>query len=266
VIAAWVEQQQPSPWRLAEDVKSLLEPGQELILENGEKVQAVRLPRPTIGDWIKGWPTPKKLVMPESRDQFFTLVLVLGAEHDVSDWYSRYQAAVEEKSQAVSTRKRRPPDPPRPELRARPGRAPKVVVAIGGVAAGTTLVVTLIDSGNARTPAESPGTVTPSVTSMAPSRSPSTPRPSTPPPHPEADGPLCAYVRDTTAGIYRAPRAMEQAIRWKRETDRVVVLTSPPAPPGWVVVFTPKDAPGYLWMQERQLGPIHRCKSHPPGS
>ncbi|GAA2611803.1 hypothetical protein GCM10010411_52940 [Actinomadura fulvescens] len=50
------------------------------------------------------------------------------------------------------------------------------------------------------------------------------------------------------------------------KTDRVEVLTRPAAPPGWVVVFTPKDAPGYLWMQERQLGPIHRCKSPPPGS
>src|SRR5262249_2406715 len=62
----------------------------------------------------------------------------------------------------------------------------------------------------------------------------------------------CAFVIKEPAGVYPAPDANSQPIKFKVINDGVEVLDRP-HPPGWTVVRTPKDPPGRNWMQTDAL-------------
>jgi hypothetical protein len=69
----------------------------------------------------------------------------------------------------------------------------------------------------------------------------------------EANAPLDAYVTTDVAPVYPQPDVKSQPIKYKYKADRVGVLSRPLAPLGWTVVSTPRDAPGYNWMQTAAL-------------
>jgi hypothetical protein len=79
----------------------------------------------------------------------------------------------------------------------------------------------------------------------------------------------CAYVKKMPAFVYPAPDTSTKEIKYKRLTDRVVVLDLgyPPPPPGWIAVSTPHNPPGYNWMQMSVLTSPSRaqCKMRLPG-
>ncbi|MEV0668263.1 hypothetical protein ACIBI3_43515 [Actinomadura luteofluorescens] len=227
-------------------------------MENGEEIQKAELHRGTMHDWIKSWTVPeKRLIMPQFRDQFLTLVFALSAERDV-DWSALYRAAECEKEKTparkaieVQARHRRRSSPAY--------RLMGVITAAGLTAISAPTLVIVINDPDHKAPG--PDHISGPRISPAASASPGpTPLDGSSENLGHSEGSHCTYVKNGPAGVYPAPDDKTQPVKWKKDFDPIVVLHKPPAPRGWLVVFTPKDAPGYLWMLDRQLGPLHRCE------
>lgn len=62
----------------------------------------------------------------------------------------------------------------------------------------------------------------------------------------------CAYVIKEPAVVYPIPDTNSHPIKFKYLDNRIEVLDRP-HPPGWAVVRTPRNAPGYNWMQTAVL-------------
>jgi hypothetical protein len=74
----------------------------------------------------------------------------------------------------------------------------------------------------------------------------------------------CAYVIAEPARIYPAPDINTTRIKFKYLNDRVEVLDRS-HPSGWVVVRTPRDSPGFNWMQTNVLTDPAPCTIPLPG-
>jgi hypothetical protein len=236
---AWEGQGRPEGWQLSNDAKQWkLDP---------------ELPRSTAQSWIDPWKAEPadRPGLPRSFPQFFTFVRVLGAENDLDKepglcdlpnsrkrWEQLYDAAKAEAREAAAaqrTRRQRTRGIPRAKGPRRRGALWWASGSLTGLLASIATIVIYDNSGGQAPPAAS------------------TTR-------------TCAYVTDGPAGVYPSPDTRTTPLKWKNEPDRVVVLHQPAAPPGWVVVFTPRDRPGYQWMLDRQLGPEAPCRSPAPGS
>jgi hypothetical protein len=75
----------------------------------------------------------------------------------------------------------------------------------------------------------------------------------------------CAYVTAEPAPVYPAPDISTKQIKFKHLKDRVEVLDRHPYPSGWVVVSTPRDSPGFNWMQTNVLTAPASCATPLPG-
>ena len=74
----------------------------------------------------------------------------------------------------------------------------------------------------------------------------------------------CAYVVAEPAGVYPAPDINTRQIKFKYLNDRVRVLDRPHLP-GWVAVSTPRNSPGFNWMQTSTLTDPAPCTTPLPG-
>ncbi len=70
----------------------------------------------------------------------------------------------------------------------------------------------------------------------------------------------CAYVIKEPAAVYPAPDTNTKPIKFKYRDDRIET-TDRPHPPGWIVVRTPHDSPGFNWMQTTDLTAAAPCAS-----
>jgi hypothetical protein len=68
----------------------------------------------------------------------------------------------------------------------------------------------------------------------------------------------CAYVIKEPAAVYPAPDTNTKPIKFKARDDRIETLDHP-HPPGWIVVRTPRDSPGFNWMQTAILTTAAPC-------
>ncbi|MBO4271589.1 hypothetical protein [Microbispora triticiradicis] len=75
----------------------------------------------------------------------------------------------------------------------------------------------------------------------------------------------CAYVTREPAGVYPSPSAGPVFVKYKTAGERVEVLDRA-HPPGWLVVKTPKDRPGFQYMQESVLSVPGPCPSTVAGA
>ncbi|MGH3900224.1 MAG: hypothetical protein ACRDTA_18670 [Pseudonocardiaceae bacterium] len=74
----------------------------------------------------------------------------------------------------------------------------------------------------------------------------------------------CSHVITEPAGVYPAPDSSIKQIKFKLLHDRVVLLNHPHPPSGWVAVSTPRDNPGYNWMQANALATPAPCPTPLP--
>lgn len=67
------------------------------------------------------------------------------------------------------------------------------------------------------------------------------------------------------AGVYPSPSAGPVFVKYKTSGERVEVLDRA-HPPGWLVVKTPRDRPGFQYMQESVLSVPGPCPSAVAGA
>jgi NACHT domain len=70
----------------------------------------------------------------------------------------------------------------------------------------------------------------------------------------------CAYVIKEPAAVYPAPNTNTKPIKFKYLDDRIETVDRP-HPPEWIVVRTPRDSPGFNWMQTTVLTAAATCTS-----
>lgn len=74
----------------------------------------------------------------------------------------------------------------------------------------------------------------------------------------------CAFVIKEPAAVYPTPDNQTKEIKFKKLGDRVEILDRPHSP-GWLVVRTPNDRPGFNWMRADVLTATESCKPPLPG-
>jgi len=194
-----------------------------------------RLPASTIRSWLHHHSIP-------SWPKFEALLIALGAEKDL-DWRSLWVAAKEapRRNQEVTAEVSALSDPT--DLQSTestsPGRMSARLRTATFLGALVLLALALLFATWRKVPATS--TATSGDTSSTGSI---------------VAAVMCAQIVEEPAAVYVGPYTSARPIKYKYRGDEVVLVRRPQSSPQWLAIRTPKDPPGFAWMQASDLKPI----------